>query len=276
MGRVSGAAVLTAGVRVAAVVFAVSWLVFPGFGLIDLSVTWDPEWLVALEAGWGLMFTVFVAAAFVRVAVRPRRSAPAVAQLLCVAVTLAVSAAASLEWPLVLVALAVAAEALAVAFAPGREPLRAGGFRVDRPLAVLAGLGALPWLAYANAMYAANRVTLQPSDISIGIDHYAVQGAVGLALVALSAMAACWVRGRRFVGIGVGLVAAYLGLVSLAWPGTPGGFGPVWSALSMAWGVAFGALAALRGAGPGTTREAGADAAHTESISSAVAPRPGG
>ncbi|MEV6924959.1 hypothetical protein AB0M46_10670 [Dactylosporangium sp. NPDC051485] len=258
----SGAAFRTAGIRAAAVVFAVSWLIFPGFGVIDLSVTWDPGWLVALEAGWGLMFTVLVAAAFVRVAVRPRRSAPAVVQLLCVAATLAVSAAASLEWALVLVALAVAAEALVVAFAPGREPLAAGGVRVDRPLAVLAGLGALPWLAYANAMYAANRERLLPEDITIGINHYAVQGAVGLALVVLSGTAACRVRGRRFVGIGVGLVAAYLGLVCLAWPGTPGGFGPVWSVLSMAWGIAFGALAAVRGAGPGATQDAGSSEAY--------------
>ncbi|GGM09641.1 hypothetical protein ACFFX1_01185 [Dactylosporangium sucinum] len=246
----SGTAVRTAGVRVAAVVFALTWLVYPGFGVPDLAVTWDPAWAVALEAGWGLLFTVLVAAAFARVAVRPRRSAPAVVQLLCVAAALAVSAAASLEWALLLVALAVAGEALVVAFAPGREPLTTGGVRVDRPLAVLAGLGALPWLAYANAMYAANRLGL-PEDISIGIDHYAVQGAVGLALVVLSWTAACRPRLRRFAGVGVGLVAAYLGLVCLAFPGTPGGFGPVWSALSMAWGIAFGTLAAVRGAGPG-------------------------
>jgi hypothetical protein len=103
----------------------------------------------------------------------------------------------------------------------------------------------VPWLVYAYAMYAANRAEL-PVDISIGIDHYSVQGAVGLALVLLSSAAACWPRGRRFIGIGVGLVAAYLGLVCLAWPGTPGGFGPVWSVLSMAWGVAFATVAAVR------------------------------
>jgi len=103
----------------------------------------------------------------------------------------------------------------------------------------------VPWLVYAYAMYAANRAEL-PVDISIGIDHYSVQGAVGLALVLLSSAAACWPRGRRFIGVGAGLEAAYLGLVCLAWPGTPGGFGPVWSVLSMAWGVAFATVAAVR------------------------------
>jgi hypothetical protein len=29
--------------RAIAAFFALTWLVFPGFGLIDLSVTWDPE-----------------------------------------------------------------------------------------------------------------------------------------------------------------------------------------------------------------------------------------
>ncbi|MGW5667347.1 hypothetical protein [Micromonospora sp. NPDC003776] len=272
MGRASRTAVRTAGVRVAAVVFALTWLVFPGFGLPDLAVTWNPAWAVALEAGWGLLFTVFVAAAFVRIAAWPRRSTPAVVQLLCVAAVLAVSAAASLEWALMLVALAVAGEALVVAFAPGREQFTTGGVRVDRPLAVLAGFAALPWLSYAHRMCAANRVG-PPEDVTIGIDHYAVQGAAALALVVLSGTASCWVRGRRFVGVGVGLVAAYLGLVCLAWPGTPGGFGPVWSALSVAWGIAFGALAAVRSAGPGAGRD-GATPATTRNADPAGIPVP--
>ena len=41
-------------VRVLAVLFALTWLVLPGFGLIDLSVTWDPDWPVVLEASWGV------------------------------------------------------------------------------------------------------------------------------------------------------------------------------------------------------------------------------
>ena len=38
--------------RAFAVLFAFSWIVLPGFGAIDLSVTWDPEWEQVLEAGW--------------------------------------------------------------------------------------------------------------------------------------------------------------------------------------------------------------------------------
>ena len=39
-----------AGLRLLALVLSLSWLVFPGFGLIDLSETWDPDWPVVLEA----------------------------------------------------------------------------------------------------------------------------------------------------------------------------------------------------------------------------------
>ena len=56
--------------------FAVSWLVLPGFGLIDLSVTWNADWPQVLEAGWGLFATVIVAAAFVLFAVWPRTAMP--------------------------------------------------------------------------------------------------------------------------------------------------------------------------------------------------------
>jgi hypothetical protein len=45
-------------IRTAAVLFALTWLVFPGFGLADLMVTSNASWPVVLEAGWGLLFTV--------------------------------------------------------------------------------------------------------------------------------------------------------------------------------------------------------------------------
>lgn len=61
-------------VRALALLFALSWLIIPGFGLIDLSVTWSPDWPVMLEAGRGLFFSVFVGLAFLVVALFPKRS----------------------------------------------------------------------------------------------------------------------------------------------------------------------------------------------------------
>ena len=38
--------------RVLAGFFALSWYTFSGFGLSDLTVTWNAEWPQVLEAGW--------------------------------------------------------------------------------------------------------------------------------------------------------------------------------------------------------------------------------
>src|SRR6185436_16809545 len=85
--------------RVLAALFAAAWIVFPGFGAVDLSVTWSSDWPQVLEAGWGLFFTLLVGAAFVALAFRPCSAAP-VAQLAVAALALAVSVVAGREAPL--------------------------------------------------------------------------------------------------------------------------------------------------------------------------------
>ncbi|MEV6489557.1 hypothetical protein AB0M20_13165 [Actinoplanes sp. NPDC051633] len=227
-----------------ALLFALTWFVFPGFGLIDLSETWDPAWPVVLEAGWGLLFSVLVGGAFIYIALNPRRAAPAIVQLLVVAGALALSAAIALEAAAVVLAVVLAAEALVFLGVPERESVRLGPLVVQRPLAFVAALGLVPWSIYAWRMYEANRAGI-PGDNTIGVNHYAVQGASALGLAALACIAAAWPRGRRFIGVCVSLVAAYLGLVSLAWPGALGGYRPPWSILSMAWGVGIAACALL-------------------------------
>ena len=87
-------------VRVLAVLFALTWLIFPGFGLIDLSVTWDPEWPVVLEASWGVFMSVLVGGSFLAVAVRPHRAAAATVTLFVALSAMLLSAAVGLEWPL--------------------------------------------------------------------------------------------------------------------------------------------------------------------------------
>lgn len=230
-------------IRVSAAVFAFGWLVLPGFGLIDLAVTWSPDWPQVLEAGWGLYFTIFVGLPFVVVAARPRLATPAVAQLVVATGVLVASAGIARETRLLWVALALAIQTAIVAWVP-RPALRLSPLRrVSRSLALLAAVGLGPWLVYAERMYDANREQRFDADISIGIDHYAVQGAVGLALAVLGALAALWAQGRRFVGSSVGVVACYLGLVSFAWPDAAGGFARGWSLAAMGWGVAFAAVA---------------------------------
>src|SRR5688500_18393934 len=112
-------------VRVLAVLFALTWLVFPGFGLIDLSVTWDPDWPVVLEATWGVFMTVLVGGAFLAAAVAPSRTAPAQATVLVTLAAWLVAVAAGLEWPLLgYVAVLLVEAALVAALLPARERLR--------------------------------------------------------------------------------------------------------------------------------------------------------
>jgi hypothetical protein len=234
-------------VRLLAVLWALTWWVFPGFGLIDLSVTWDPGWPVVLEASWGVFTTVLVGGSFLAVAVVPRRAAPALVTLATALGALLVAAVAG-EEPQVLGyagVLVVEAAVLLALLRPWRERPVSG--RPSLPLAVLAVLGVVPWLLHAGVVFAANRRGAGEviGDITNGVDHYAVQGALAVALVALPALAAVWPRGRRHLGVAAGVSAAYLGLVSYAAPGSWAGFSPTWSVLCLAWGLAVATLAVV-------------------------------
>lgn len=236
-------------VRLLASLFALTWWVFPGFGLIDLSVSWDPEWPVVLEATWGVVMTVLVGGSFLAVAVTPRRTAPAEVTLLATCATWLLAAAAGLEWQLLGYVGVLVVEAAALgALLPDRERVRPVSWAVSRPLLGVAALGVVPGLLHAERMFASNRRDAGEiiGDVTMGVDHYAVQGALALALPALALVAAVWPRGRRFLGVGVGLCAGYVGLVSYAFPGTWAGVSPLLSALCMAWGLAVAALALAR------------------------------
>lgn len=231
-----------------AVLFALTWLVLPGFGLTDLSVTWDPDWPVVLEASWGMFMTVLVGGPFLAVAVTPHRTAPAQATLLVAFATMAVAVVAGLEWPLLLfVGVLVVEAAVVAALLPARERVLPLARSLSVPLLVVAALGVVPGVLHAERMFAGSRrgAGVIIGDVTMGVDHYAVQGAFALALPALALLAAVWPRGRRFLGIGAGLCAGYVGLVSFAFPGTWAGVPELESALCIGWGVAVAALAVL-------------------------------
>ena len=106
--------------------------------------------------------------------------------------------------------------------------------------------GVIPWLAYALHMWALNRENRSDSDITLGIDHYSVQGALALSLAVLPVLAALREDARPFVPLCASLAAFYLGLVSLAWPSSPGGLGRAWSVAAMAWALSLAAVTASR------------------------------
>jgi len=231
-------------VRVLALVWALGALVLPGFGLIDLSVSWDADWPVMLEAGWGLFFTAFVGLAFLVIAARPRAAAAPFVQLWLSSGCLVLAGALSAEPPALFAAALVA---LAVVSVGGAAPSRwrgRWGLRPLRPLVLLAVVAAAPAAVYAWQMTGRNREA-GGLDLTMGVDHYAVQAAVGLAIVASTAVAACWPGGRRLLCFSAGASAGYLGLVSYNWPATPGGVGSAWSLSALVWGALVLVVAAL-------------------------------
>jgi hypothetical protein len=236
-------------VRVLALLFALTWLVFPGFGLTDLSVTWDPDWPVVLDAGWGVSMTVLVGGAFLAVAAAPARTAPAQATVLVTLAAWLVAVVAGWEWPLLgYVGVLVVEAGIVAALLPARERLRPPTPSVSVPLLVVAGLGVVTGLLLALEMFEDNRrgAGVAINDVTMGVDHYAVQGALGLALPALALLAAVWPRGRRYLGIAVGLCAGYVGAVSYAFPTTWAGFGPVLSVLCVAWAATVALVSSVR------------------------------
>ena len=235
-------------VRVVAAFFALTWLILPGFGLIDLSVTWDPDWPVVLEASWGLFMTVLVGSPFVAVAIAPHRTAPAQATLVVACATMLVAVVAGQEAPLLLfVGVLLVEAAVVAALLPARERVLPLHRSTTLPLLLVAKLGVIPGILHAARMFASNRrdAGVIIGDVTMGVDHYALQGAFALALPTLALLAALWPRGRRFVGISVGLCAGYVGLVSYAFPGSWAGVPALESALCIGWGVTVAVLAVL-------------------------------
>lgn len=223
---------------------ALLWLVFPGFGLTDLAVTWNPDWPVMLEAGWGMLVTAGLGSPMVISAWRPHLASLCLVQLSVVSASLFVAAVASLEpqmwWMFVLAAPSLALlTALRQRF-PALVVLVHTRRRSYAQLA-LAAIAAPFALAYAWNMAAANR-TGPPVDITVGVDHYAVQAALGLAVIALPVVAGWWAPARRLLGTSAALMAGYCGLVSYNWPGAAGGWGAAVSLGAMAWAVVVGAV----------------------------------
>jgi hypothetical protein len=195
--------------------------------------------------------SVLVGGSFLAVAVAPARTAAAQVTVLVTLATWLVAAAAGLEWQLLgYVGLLALQAALVGLLLRNRERLRPVRWSVSALLLAVAALGVVPWLLHAERMFAGNRRSagVLIGDVTMGVDHYAMQGALALALPALALLAAVWPRGRRLLGIGVGLCAGYLGVVSAAFPSTWAGFDPLWSWLCLAWGVAVAVLA-LPGSG---------------------------
>jgi hypothetical protein len=229
-------------VRLVAVLFAVAALVVL-FGIIDLAVVFAPpdefRPKVMLEAGWGLLFTVLVAGAFLAVAIWPRRCTPPLVQIGVVVVALAAAAAVGVGSALLLVAfgLAVALIVLVVMLPRDREPLWPLPGSTSWPLAALTAAGAVLWLWYGTSMFVLVHQPSATTDDTLGVNHYQVQGALAVALVGLAGLTVRWPRFRGWIGISASIAAAALGASDLAWPHSAGAFAAEWAVCAIIWGV---------------------------------------
>jgi hypothetical protein len=188
---------------------------------------------------------MIVAGAFVGLAWRPDdRVVPAV-QLLLAASALVVGAALGGRAEPVVVAavLGVLGALLLVRTArPRGVELR---LRPAVPLLVVAVAAAPFWAGYAWQAAGASRSGLD-DDISVGIPHWAVQSAVGLAIAACALAAGGWPRGRRLLATCAGLAAALLGVATVSYPDATGAMpSPLAGVAALAWGLAVVVLARL-------------------------------
>jgi hypothetical protein len=205
--------------RVAAAATAAFWCVL-FFGFVDLSTLVAPGefvGVVPLEVSWGAFFTFVVASAFVHVALHPRDRRPPAVQLLVAALALVVGAVAGEHAePLVVAAVLASAGGLLLRGAHGRPTLRPSG-----PLLAVAVVGLPFWLAYAWSALASSRLALD-DDVTVGVHHWPVQAACGLAVALLATLAGLWPAGRRLPATSAGLAATLLGVATLAYPDATG------------------------------------------------------
>ncbi len=231
--------------RVVAAV-AVAWWSIGFFGLVDLAVpllrTPGFEDAYVLETGWGLLYAVLVCVPFLALVVRPEAWTPVV-QVAAVAVALAapavvtpalgqLGAAAALLGSVAAVRLRACGPALPRGHAPARDDIGA------QALLVLALVAAVPAIRYARDMIEAARTQRPPVDITNGLDHWPTQAALGVAVIAVTVVAAGRPDGRRIATWSAGVTAAWLGAVSTIWPDHAGSLGSGLGVAAVVWGVA--------------------------------------
>lgn len=242
--------------RALSVVFALTWLVVPGFGVADLVASWHSDWPVALEAGWGLLAILLVAVPLLLLGFVPRLEAVARFELGLAVVTMTLAAVATVQWWL----LAFAAGAVLEAYVLLRVGRRwrvarpAGRLAAPRPRVVgvvpmlVALLGVGPWLAYAVHMVLESYDDKAVHDVTMGIDHYAMQAALAASVLVLGLLAVALPVANRLMGWTAGLVALCLGALSVIRPDEPGGLGRAGGALAVLWGATVWVIVATRGA----------------------------
>lgn len=119
---------------------------------------------------------------------------------------------------------------------PERGRLFARG-DADPWLLAMAVLAALPLIVYAAVEVSKQLSSAEPVHAVVG--HFALMGALGVALSGLAGLAALRTEGWRVPLWSAGLAVSVLGATSIAFPSEASTFGLVAGMLAIAWGAIF-------------------------------------
>lgn len=134
----------------------------------------------------------------------------------------------------------------------GRDLLRFDRARsIDRRALGLFVVGAIPLLVYAGLEV--GKQLARGDDHALFV-HYGAMAIVAGLVVLLGALALLRERDWRFAAVGTGLLAAYLGVVSVAFPASESSLGVVGGLLLLGWTIAFVVSVGVSHRG-GTARE---------------------
>ncbi|MGH3478619.1 MAG: hypothetical protein ACRDQD_17500 [Nocardioidaceae bacterium] len=228
-------------VRAVAGVLAVLWG-YLFFGITDLLVFLQGPEFVAdtmLETGWGLLFVFLVAVPLAVVAVTPTIPVTALQQIHLVAAALAAAGVVSLapaQW-VVAAALIGSAQWLAALTGSPTMWLRRPGRWSWLPGAVVLA-GVVPGLGYMLASASSARNGEHPIT-TWGLDHWPVQAALPLAVLACAALAATYPPGWPVPAWCAAVSAGWFGVLAWTHPEVVASVDRPWAVAAVGWGVGF-------------------------------------
>jgi hypothetical protein len=221
------------------------------FGIVDLMTLpgWVDQryvWAVSLEASWGSLMTFVVAASYASIALNPRSPWAGTVLLAVAGMALVLSAIFGTDTRPLPLALIVAVPAVGLLYSSRQEI--APPSRSLRPawLHLLMGAAGVPlWLPYSIHALQMSRLEPNAGHDTWGIEHWPVQGAVGITVLVAALLMGWWSQGRPLLRVSISLSAVYIGVAMLAYPDRAGAMeSPMWGVAMVLWGTVLALLPA--------------------------------
>ncbi len=114
--------------------------------------------------------------------------------------------------------------------------------RASRAMLFLVLVAAVPLLAYASANIGLQGVV---ADDHAAMGHYGFMAAFAFTVIGVGLLASLRPAGWRLTAWVAGLLPAFLGVTSLAYPGVSSSLSPSWALAAIAWGIGFVAVGEL-------------------------------